>query len=115
VACEWRRRRRAAALSAAFAAEASFADMLRRRHRHGARSFPFDDGSGEVDDVQFFSATTLARLFRSAGFERLETRHYGFVPPQLGSLTRLEPLLARVPLLRSLGYFYVVTAYKPAA
>ncbi len=111
---EWRRRRRLSARSAEFARRASYLDMLRRRGRRGARYFS-DPAGGVVDDVQFFRPGTLARLLRRTGFSPAPATFSGFVPPRPASVDhrRLERLLARVPVLRRFGYFYLMAGHKP--
>jgi hypothetical protein len=88
--------------------------MVLRRGRVGARYFPSNAGNGAVDDVQFFSARTLSGLLRRVGFEPSAVSYSGFLPPRFytRSLARVEDTLGRVPLLRALGYFYLVDARK---
>ncbi len=111
---EWRRRRRGKTRSRLFRDEADFLRMFRRKERIGARYFPAEQGD-DFDDVQFFTSGTLSRLLRETGFTPRRTSFHGFVPPRLsrGPLARLERALGRLPLVRSLGYFYVVTGEKP--
>lgn len=112
---EWRRRRRMAAANPAFAAAADFAAMFFRRGRRGASYYHSDEGAA-ADDVQFFSAPTLARLVRSVGFTPRRVAYSGLMPPIPGvpGLGRLEAALATIPALRALGYFYLLTAEKTA-
>ena len=110
---EWQRRRRMALRSPAFAAEADFAAMFQRHERRGARYFDAEAGD-TVDDVQFFWFRTLDRLLRAAGFTPNRRSFSGFLPPLpgLGGLSRVEAALGHVPLLRTLGYFYLMTAVR---
>jgi hypothetical protein len=110
---EWRRRRRALVESAEFAHNADFGGMVRRRGRIGARYFRRDAG-GQFDDVQFFSAGTLSRLLKEAGFTPLSPSFSGFVPPTAlrEGLSKIEYVAGRIPLIRLLGYFYVVSGVK---
>lgn len=114
LAGEWRRRRAAMCKSRAFREQADFAVMFRRRGRNGARYYPMDEGEGEFDDVQFFSASTLQRLMKETGFFPCMVDHSGFVPPMLArmGLAGLEYVIPHVPLLRNLGYFYIVSGRK---
>ena len=111
---EWRRRRRGAESSVELARRANFHDMFFRRCRRGARYYPAEGGE-LFDDAQFFWWKTLARLFRRSGFEPGKPKYSGFVPPLPGGrgLHILETVLARLPLLRHCGYFYLMSGVKP--
>lgn len=78
-----------------------------RRRRRGA-------AAGLADDPQFFWWRTLEQLLRRTGFEPRRARYSGFVPPlpRGPDLSNLERLLARVPLLRCGGYFYLVSGVR---
>jgi len=52
---------------------------------------PFDAG------VELLPSPETASRMRAAGFQRVRTRHYLFLPPALYSLRRLEPLLSWLP------------------
>jgi glycosyltransferase involved in cell wall biosynthesis/SAM-dependent methyltransferase len=112
---EWLRRNRARKGSAAFAARADFGAMIRRRGRTGARYFPLDDREGIFDDVQFFSASTLNTLMQRAGFKPRLNAWQGYVPPIVWSClpNASEHWFSAVPVLRRIGYFYVVSGRKP--
>jgi SAM-dependent methyltransferase len=113
---EWMRRHRAKVESPEFARQADFWRMVQRRGRSGARFFPLR-GEGRFDDVQFFTPGSLEALLRQVGFRVARTGFCGFVHPQvyLPLLTPLEVSMARVPILKNLGYFYTVTGIKDAA
>lgn len=113
---EWRRRRTAAGKSPDFAREADFAAMFWRRSRRGARYFPTAEPGDAFDDAQFFWRRTLARLFRHTGFAPGPIYYSGFVPPAPGlpDLSRLEPVLDHIPLLRQGAYFYRMSGFKAA-
>jgi hypothetical protein len=87
--------------------------MVRRRGRSGARFYPLKS-QGRFDDVQFFTPGSLEALLRQVGFRVAQTGFSGFVPPQvyLPLLTPLEVFMTRVPILKNLGYFYMVTGIK---
>ena len=106
---EWRRRQRLKQISAEFARQANYFEMVQRRSRRGARCFP-GDREGTVDDVQFFRPGTLARLLRSTGFSPSHASFSGLVPPvSIGfDPAWLESLIARAPLLKRFGYFYLM-------
>ncbi|MEM7585729.1 MAG: class I SAM-dependent methyltransferase [Acidobacteriota bacterium] len=109
---EWQRRRRLMKLSSEFRQHGNFPQMVRRNHRKGARYFETSRGS-EADDVQFFYPRTLAKLLRSTGFEPTPPSFSGFMPPlPLERHDRLERFLARLPLIRRFGYFYLMSARK---
>jgi SAM-dependent methyltransferase len=110
---EWRRRRRGARSGARFARQASFRAMFQRRDRRGGRCFPAG-ADGLLDDPQFFWWRTLEQLLRRTGFEPRRARYSGFVPPlpRGPDLSNLERLLARVPLLRCGGYFYLMSGVR---
>jgi SAM-dependent methyltransferase len=110
---EWQRRQRAQTKNLKFARQADFWSMVWRRGRSGARFFP-NGTNGEFDDVQFFTAKSLGALLKLVGFRIVQPRFSGFVPPPIfvNSLTSLEDIIAKVPGLRNLGYFYVVTGIK---
>jgi SAM-dependent methyltransferase len=110
---EWRRRQRAKLTSPEFSRQADFWAMVRRRGRFGARFFP-RDGQGWFDDVQFFSAVTLNALLRRAGFRTFQTLYSGFLPPSfyVNPFNSLETYIPRIPLLKELGYFYLVSGVK---
>lgn len=112
---ERRRRRRHQAASPEFARHADFWAMMRRKGRTGARYYRRTDGA-LVDDVQFFTGGTLSRLLRKVGFTPLRTDYSGWLPPKLyrPGLVALETALNRIPGLRSLAYFYLVTGQKQA-
>jgi SAM-dependent methyltransferase len=113
---EWRRRQRAKVNSPEFARWADFWNMVRRRGRAGARFFPL--GSQErFDDVQFFSARTLKALLRQVGFRVVQPSFSGFVPPQIHAklIGTWETFMAKVPILKNLGFFYNVTGIKQDA
>jgi len=112
---EWRRRQRAKLESPEFARQADFWRMMQRRGRSGARFFP-RRSQGWFDDVQFFTAGSLKGLLRQTGFRVAQTGFSGFVPPQVyvPLLTPLEGFMARVPMVKNLGYFYMVTGIKDA-
>lgn len=111
---EWRRRQRGKRSSREFSREADFVAMFLRRGRMGARFYPQDGERGLFDDVQFFWHRSLSRLLRGAGFAPEAPWFFGFVPPFLfrESLVVLERLLAKVPFVRAMGYFYLVTGVK---
>ena len=111
---EWRRRRAARAKSPEFAHQASFSDMFWRKNRRGARYFPVEGPGDPFDDAQFFWPRTLARLFRQKGFVPGTVYYSGFVPPVPGlpDLSRLEPVLDRIPLLRRGAYFYRMSGIR---
>lgn len=110
---EWQRRQQAKAQSPEFARQTDFWSMVRRRGRSGARLFP-RQRQGQFDDAQFFTAGTLAALLRQVGFRIAQPRFSGFVPPPvyINFLTPLEAVMASVPVLKNLGYFYIVTGIK---
>lgn len=110
---EWRRRQRNLSASPEFARHANFAAMLRRKERTGARYFERADGT-LVDDVQFFTTGTLSRLLRKVGFVPLRPAYSGWLPPRLyrPGFATVETAMNRVPVLRSLAYFYLVTGQK---
>jgi SAM-dependent methyltransferase len=113
---EWRRRQRAKVNSPEFARWADFWSMVRRRGRSGARFFPL--GSQErFDDVQFFTAATLGALLSQVGFRVVQPSFSGFVPPQIHAklIETWETFMARVPILKNLGFFYNVTGIKQDA
>ena len=112
---EWRRRQWARLESPEFARQADFWRMVQRRGRSGARFFPLRS-QGRFDDVQFFTAGSLKALLRQIGFRVAQTGFSGFVPPQVyvPLLTPLEGFMARVPMVKNLGYFYIVTGIKDA-
>lgn len=119
---EWRRRRLAFDRSPDFARRAKFMDMVRRRGRRGARYYSIDAPTGQdvqdtemFDDAQFFTPSTLARLFRETGFAPGTPAFSGFMPPLPGmpGLAAVEGLLASVPLVRRGGYFYRMSGFKP--
>lgn len=110
---EWQRRRRAMKRSVAFSASANFLAMIFRKGRIGARYFLCEDGS-YFDDVQFFSAGTLAKLCREIGFLPQVT-HMGYGPPALIRNTdRVAAILNKFPFVSEMGYFYLVTGHKAA-
>jgi SAM-dependent methyltransferase len=110
---EWRRRQRAKTASPEFSRHADFWNMVFRRGRAGARSFPLKNG-GEFDDVQFFSPGTLVALLSNVGFESSKTSFSGFLPPWFNCklLTSMEINLTRIPLLKLLSYFYLMASFK---
>ena len=110
---EWRRRKEAIRRNVEFRQRADFLAMFKRRDRKGARYFFSRDGES-FDDVQFFGADTLSNLLRNVGFYPQSPSFSGFVPPalfQMG-LGCLENIFGGLPLLRELGYFYVVVGIK---
>ncbi len=113
---EWRRRRAARESSPDFARVADFAAMFWRKGRRGARYFPTTETGKTFDDAQFFWRRTLARLFRQTGFDPGPIYYSGFVPPVPGlpDLSRLEPVLDHIPLLRQGAYFYRMSGFKAA-
>jgi len=110
---EWRRRQRAKTTCPEFARQADFWAMVRRKRRSGARFFP-RSVQGLFDDVQFFTAGTMNALLRQTGFRIYQTTFSGFLPPILfaNPFTLLESLISRIPLLKELGYFYLITGFK---
>jgi SAM-dependent methyltransferase len=99
-----------------FAREGDFLKMFQRRGRKGARYFR--DHQGQVfDDVQFFWSRTLSRLLSSTGFIPLGPSYSGFVPPfpLIRRFVFMDELIARLPLLNHLGYFYLMVGWKNAA
>lgn len=110
---EWRRRERVKRAYPDSARDADFGAMLYRRGRVGARDW-MSGNRIVLDDVQFFSPATLDRLLRQVGFRSMQFHFSGFVPPTLArvGLERLEAILARVPLLARLGYFYLGIGVK---
>ena len=108
---EWRRRQRAKLTSPEFSRHADFWQMLRRKGRPGARFFPRND-RGLFDDVQFFTPRTLVSLLRYAGFGVSKAIFSGFLPPQFLVNASFEDYLARIPFLKQLGYFYLLSSFK---
>ena len=109
---EWRRRRQAKRHFPAFARHANFLAMLLRRNRRGARLFKEKQGP-PFDDVQFFTPVSLRQLLVTVGFTNVRISYSGFLPPLwVRPLLELETVLAAVPLLRTLGYFYLTRAQK---
>ena len=110
---EWRRRREAIQRSVEFRQHADFLAMVKRRDRKGARYF-FSKSGEFFDDVQFFAADTLSNLLRSVGFHPQSPAFSGFIPPALFrmGLGCLEDIFGGIPLLRELGYFYLVLGIK---
>ena len=110
---EWRRRKEAIRRNVEFRQRADFLAMFKRRDRKGARYFFSRDGES-FDDVQFFAANTLSNLLRNVGFYPQSSSFSGFVPPALFrmGLGCLENIFGGLPLLRELGYFYLVVGIK---
>lgn len=110
---EWKRRRRALKTCFDFAQHARFSDMLRRKNRVGALYYGKDSG-GRFDDVQFFHPKTLMRLLTSTGFRIDRISFSGFVPPlTMGNVfCATENFLRKIPVIKTLGYFYTVTGIK---
>ncbi len=110
---EWGRRRRNQMDSPEFARSADFLAMVRRKGRKGARFFPSAHGA-MIDDVQFFTPVTLSQLLRTVGFCQVTSTYSGFLPPPLFSPIglMLERSLDKVPILRGMGYFYLVSGQK---
>jgi SAM-dependent methyltransferase len=109
---EWRRRRRAMRKSPEFSKQADFWAMVARKNRMGARYYPCDNG-GIMDDVQFFSANTLSTLLESIGFNS-RSLHIGYLPIEIAGrhMKFFDSLLMKIPLVSSMGYFYLVTGVK---
>lgn len=113
LAGEFRRRRQAMRSNREFARRADFSGMFWRRQRSGARYF--QAGPQEAfDDVQFFWSRTLRDLLARVGFESQKVSYSGFLPPfaARAGLGACEELLSRIPLVRSLGYFYLMIGRK---
>jgi SAM-dependent methyltransferase len=110
---EWRRRFEARRKNIIFSQHADFWAMLQRKNREGARFFENENGKC-FDDVQFFSPRTLTRLLEVVGFSSIQRSFSGFLPPFLFKewLVFFEGGLSQMPLIRSLGYFYLVTGVK---
>jgi hypothetical protein len=109
LSCEWRRRRQAKRRNPEFARTANFLTMVMRRGRKGAQYFG-NKKEEFFDDAQFFSSFTLRNLLASVGFKPYLTAFSGFVPPELFrfGLGPMEHMFSRLPVIRALGYFYVV-------
>ena len=110
---EWRRRQRAKTTCPEFARQADFCAMVRRKRRSGARFFP-RSVQGLFDDVQFFTAGTMNALLRQTGFRIYQTTFSGFLPPILfaNPFTLPDSLISKIPVLKELGYFYLITGFK---
>ena len=110
---EWRRRKKAAQKFPGIGGSSAFWHMLRRKGRNGARYFEAGDGSS-FDDVQFFAPGTLASLLKCTGFDPQAPLFSGFSPPMMTGKRHvgLEHFLGRMPLLRSFGYFYIISGIK---
>jgi SAM-dependent methyltransferase len=110
---EWLRRRKALNSNPEFAEHLSFLRMFLRKNRKGARFY--SGGNGKIlDDVQFFWTSTLSQLLARVGFLPQLPHFSGFLPPPFFRkfLTFVEQDLSRIPVIRSLGYFYLVAGIK---
>lgn len=68
---------------------------------------------------RLFTPGTLVRDLRRAGFIKIRTYYYGYMPPQLAhfptlyaATTPFETLFRRLPLVRTLGALYTLEASK---
>jgi len=105
---EWLRRRKAMKSCPAFAREADYLSMVRRKGRKGARFFPGNNGVF-FDDVQFFTPYSLRKVLKEVGFMGVHLQFSGFLPIPLFPIRTLcqEFIFCKIPMIRVLGRAYV--------
>jgi len=110
---EWLRRRKAMKSCPAFAREADYLSMVRRKGRKGARFFPIRNGA-EFDDVQFLTNRQLKKLLMENGFSSVTTEYGGFILPfcEPESAIWLEKAFSGIKGISWMGRTFVTRGIK---